>query len=299
MQYGVVFPQTEIGADPAGVRRYAETAEALGFEYLVAFDHVIGANPEKPGPWQGGSYTYESMFHEPLVLFGYLAGITQQLAFATGILILPQRQTVLVAKQAAEVDVLSGGRLRLGIGVGWNPLEYEALGMAFHTRGRRQAEQVDVLRKLWTQRLVEFEGRDHRIPDGGINPLPVQRPIPIWFGGMSDVALRRMARIGDGWMPNTADPDQLEAMLAELRGYLEAADRTAFSGTGSPGAGDAFGIDVRIDMRRLGADTWPGLLDRYTELGVTHVCLNTMGLGFDLDGHLEAAEQFRDTLPGA
>jgi probable F420-dependent oxidoreductase len=286
MHYGVVFPQTEIGADPAGVRRYAESAEALGYDYLLAFDHVIGANPEKPGPWQGGSYTVESMFHEPLVLFGYLAAITQRLEFATGILILPQRQTVLVAKQAAEVDVLSAGRLRLGIGVGWNPLEYEALGMAFETRGKRQAEQVRVLRKLWTQRLVEYAGEDHHIHDGGINPLPVQQPIPIWFGGMSDAVLRRMARIGDGWMPNTADPDALAEMLVALRGYLGAADR----------GGATFGIDVRIDMRRLAPETWPALLNRYAELGVTHVCLNTMGLGFDLDAHLEAAARFRTVV---
>jgi probable F420-dependent oxidoreductase len=284
MKYGMVFPQTEIGADPAGVRRYAEVTEALGYHYLLAFDHVIGANPEKPGPWQGGSYTVESMFHEPFVLFGYLAGITQHLAFATGILILPQRQTVLVAKQAAQVDILCGGRLRLGIGVGWNPLEYEALGMAFETRGKRQTEQVALLRKLWTQRLVEFEGEFDRIPDGGLNPLPVQQPIPIWFGGMSDAALRRTAQMGDGWMPNTADPDVLTGMLAKLRDYMGAAGRDA----GSP-----LGLDVRIDMRRYGPETWPALLDRYAELGVTHVCLNAMGQGFDLNDHLETASQFR------
>lgn len=282
MQFGAVFPQTEIGADPDAIRRYARAVETMGFDYLLAYDHIIGANPEKPGPWQNGPYDYRDTFHEPLVLFSHLAGITTDLAFATGILILPQRQTVLVAKQAAEVDILSGGRLRLGVGVGWNPAEYMALGQDFHRRGRRQAEQVRLLRKLWTQRLVEFEGDFDEVPDAGIYPLPVQQPIPIWFGGGSDATLRRMARLGDGWMPNSQTLDQLTSRLEQLRALIEEAGRDP--------AG--FGLDVRIDMRRTGEDAWPAWLARLCDLGATHVCLNTMGQGLDLDGHLEGLARF-------
>jgi probable F420-dependent oxidoreductase len=284
MKLGVVFPQTEIGAEAAAVRRYATAVEELGFDYLLAFEHVVGANPDQPGPWQRGPYDYESLFHEPMVLFGYLAALTTRIALATGILILPQRQTVLVAKQAAEVDVLSGGRLRLGVGVGWNPVEYEALGQDFHTRGKRQAEQVVLLRKLWTERLVDFSGRFDRVPDAGLHPLPVQRPIPVWFGGGADATLRRMARLGDGWMPNSQPLDQLTQRLESLRGLIRAAGRDPA----------AFGIDVRIDMRRTGEADWSERLARLADLGVTHVCINTMGNGFDLDGHLDAVARFHD-----
>jgi probable F420-dependent oxidoreductase len=283
MKIGVVFPQTEIGAEPAAVRRYATAAEALGFDYLLAFEHVVGASPERLGAGPRGPYTYESLFHEPMVLFGYLAALTTRIEFATGILILPQRQTVLVAKQAAEVDVLSGGRLRLGIGVGWNPVEYEALSQDFHSRGARQAEQVRLLRELWTQRLVDFEGRFDRVSDAGIHPLPVQRPIPIWFGGGADATLRRMARLGDGWMPNYLPLDELADRLETLRDQIREVGRDPAT----------FGVDVRIDMRRTGEDEWPETLARLAELGATHVCANTMGNGFDVDAHLDAAARFR------
>ncbi|HEX9921222.1 MAG TPA: LLM class F420-dependent oxidoreductase, partial [Anaerolineae bacterium] len=195
MKLGVVFPQTEIGHDPAMIKDYVQTAEGLGYAYLLAYDHVLGANPDRPGGWQG-PYTYRDSFHEPLVLYGYLAGLTQTIEFVSGILILPQRQTVLVAKQAAQVDLLSGGCLRLGVGIGWNAVEFEALGQDFHTRGKRIEEQVTLLRELWTKPLVTFEGAGHTISAAGLNPLPVQRPIPIWFGGMADVVLRRTARLG-------------------------------------------------------------------------------------------------------
>ncbi len=286
MLTGIVFPQTEIGADVGAVRAITQAAEGLGYDYLLAFDHVVGANPARPGPWQGGPYDYRSSFHEPLVLFGFLAGITRTLSFATGILILPQRQTVLVAKQAAEVDILSGGRLRLGIGVGWNSLEYEALGIDFRTRGRRQAEQVTLLRALWTQRLVVFEGRFDHVPDGGIHPLPVQQPIPIWFGGGSDATLRRMARLGDGWMPNTASPDTLAGQLDTLRGYIQRAGRDPSD----------FGVDVRIDMPRVPEEQWPGTIQQLQMLGVTHVCINTMRMGFTVEQHIDAIARFRDIV---
>ncbi len=283
MKLGVVFPQTEIGASVAGVHRYATAVEALGYGYLLAFEHVVGANPERPGPWQH-AYNVHSLFHEPMVLFGYLAGLTRRIEFATGILILPQRQTVLVAKQAAEVDVLSGGRLRLGVGVGWNPVEYVALGQDFETRGRRQAEQVLLLRRLWTQRLVDFEGQYDRVADAGIYPLPVQQPIPVWFGGGADATLRRMAKLGDGWMPNSQPFDVFAERLGMVRGLVAAAGRDPA----------AFGVDVRIDMSRSGEVTWPAMLARLVDLGVTHVCINTMGNGFDLDAHLDAVARFHE-----
>ena len=180
MHIGVVFPQTEIGADRALLKQYAQAAEEVGYSHLLAYDHVLGANPASRPGWRA-PYIHLDEFHEPLVLFGYLAGLTQRLELVTGIIILPQRQTVLLAKQAVEVDLLSGGRLRLGIGIGWNPVEYEALGENFRNRGRRSEEQVEVIRKLWSEPLVTFAGQWHTITDAGINPRPDRR-IPIWFG---------------------------------------------------------------------------------------------------------------------
>src|SRR6266446_1072873 len=194
MQYGVVFPQIEFGNDPQAIKDYAQAAEALGYDYLLVYDHVLGAHPNRE-PKLTGPYTHQDPFHEPMVLFGFLAAVTTRLQLTTGILILPQRQTVLVAKQAAEIDVLSSGRLRLGIGLGWNYVEYDALGENFQTRGRRVDEQVEVLRKLWTQPLVTHRSDRFVIDNAGLNPMPVQRPIPIWFGGWTEPALKRAARL--------------------------------------------------------------------------------------------------------
>jgi probable F420-dependent oxidoreductase len=287
MKFGVVFPQTEIGPYANGIRAYAQAAEQLDYDYLLTYEHVVGANPNRPGGWEKRPYDYNSLFHEPFVLFGYLAAVTQKIEFATGILILPQRQTVLVAKQAAEVDLLSGGRLRLGIGVGWNEIEYEALGQDFRTRGRRQAEQVDLLRNLWTQRLVEFSGEFDQIPDAGLFPLPIQRPIPLWFGGGADAVLRRMARQGDGWMPNTMTLEQLETMLETLRTYLTESGRDPHD----------FGIDFRISMNRTPDEEWPETIRRLHRLNVSHVCINTMGMGFvTVDQHIEAISRFKTVV---
>lgn len=196
MKIGVIFPQTEIGTDPIAIRDYAAAAEEAGYDHLVAYDHVIGANPASRPGWKP-PYDHRNIFHEPFVLFGFLAAVTMRVELVTGIVILPQRQTVLVAKQAAAVDVLSRGRLRLGIGIGWNPVEYEALGENFHNRGRRSEEQVALLRLLWGGELVNFEGKWHKISDAGINPLPIRRSIPIWFGGNSEPVLKRVGQIGD------------------------------------------------------------------------------------------------------
>jgi probable F420-dependent oxidoreductase len=294
LRLGFVFPQTEIGPDPGAVRAVAEAAEALGFDHLLAFDHVLGAVPRGPH-WTG--YTHEHPFHEPFVLFAYLAGLTRRVEFCTGILVLPQRQTALVAKQAAEVDVLSGGRLRLGVAVGWNPVEYEALGADFHTRGARIAEQIAVLRALWTQEVVTVEGRWHRILQAGLRPLPVQRPIPIWLGGHDDRVLRRAAALADGWIavgmgtPPTSGAvppprPELPVLVERLRVYLREAGR----------AGEAFGLEGRVRYAD-GPEAWRAFAERWRALGGTHLSVSTLGAGLaSVDGHLRAMETIVRTL---
>ena len=286
MKYGVVFPQLEIGNDPSVIKDYAQTAEDLGYDYLLAFDHVLGANADRPG-WDG-LHDHRAAFHEPLVLYGYLAGLTHTIELVTGILILPQRQTALVAKQAAQVDLLSGGRLRLGVGVGWNSVEYEALGTNFHNRGKRIEEQVALLRKLWTAPLITFRGDYHTVSDAGLNPLPVQQPIPIWFGGWADATLRRMARLGDGWIIVGREPnDKMKAELEKLRGYVEAAGRDP----------RAFGVDSWINTANNTPDEWAKQVAGWKALGATHVALNTMWKGLKSpQEHLHAIRQFRSVV---
>ncbi|HZO63234.1 MAG TPA: LLM class F420-dependent oxidoreductase, partial [Gaiellaceae bacterium] len=224
MRLGVVFPQTEIGADPGGVRAYAQGVEEIGYTHLLAYDHVLGADASSRKDW-AGPYTAEHQFHEIFVLFGYLAAVVPKLELVAGVLVLPQRQTALVAKQAAAIDVLSGGRLRLGVGLGWNHVEFEALGEEFSDRGRRSEEQIEVLRRLWTEPVVDFEGRWHRIPAAGINPLPVQRPIPIWIGGSAEAAIRRTARLADGFFPQRPLEGGWAATIDRLRSWAEEAGR--------------------------------------------------------------------------
>jgi probable F420-dependent oxidoreductase len=287
MRYGVVFPQIEFGNDPAAIKDYAQTAEGLGYDYLLVYDHVLSAHPNRERKLTG-PYTHEHPFHEPMVFFGYLAAVTTRLQLTTGIIILPQRQTALVAKQAAEVDVLSGGRLRLGIGLGWNHVEYEALGMDFRTRGRRVEEQVTVLRKLWTEPLVTYRGADHTIDNAGLNPMPIQRPIPIWFGGGVEAALQRAAKLADGWMPAGRKPDDvMKRMLEQLDGYLAEAGRDR----------SAFGIDPWIPIQGLRPDEWLQRVEAWRQLGATHVGVDTMRAGFTSpQQHIEAIKAFRAIL---
>lgn len=287
MKLGVVLPQTEIGDDPSVLRTYIETAESLGYDYVLCYDHVLGANPDRPGGWNG-PYTHESMFHEPFVTYGWMAGFTKHIEFVTGILILPQRQTALVAKQAAQLDHLSNGRLRLGIGVGWNAVEYEALNEDFSVRGRRSAEQVQLLRELWTKRLVTFEGEFHTINDAGVYPMPVQQPIPLWFGGGADAVLRRMAVMGDGWMPNTMSLEKLKPVHETILGYLDEAGREP----------ESFGLDIRINIFRYEENEWTGLLQEWRDYGVTHACINTMGFGLEGAAHIDAIRRFHEIVHG-
>jgi len=288
MRIGVVFPQTEIGSDAAVVKDYAQLAEELGFTHILAYDHVIGASlASRPG-WKP-PYSYLDSFHEPLVLFGYLAGLTKKIEFATGIIILPQRQTVLVAKQAAALDVLSGGRVRFGIGIGWNPVEYEALGENFKNRGSRSEEQVEVLRRLWSNELVSFEGRWHKITDAGINPLPVQRPIPIWFGGTDERALRRLAKLGDGWFPLMNPGENCRAAIEKVRAYAREAGRDP----------SRIGIEGRISHGQNSEETWRKELEAWKNLGATHASFNTMKAGLGSPrAHLDAIRRFAKIAVG-
>jgi probable F420-dependent oxidoreductase len=275
VRIGVVFPQTEIGADVGAVRAYAEQVEGLGFTHLLAYDHVVGADPNIHVGWDG-PYDLHSTFHEPLVMFGYLAAVTTSLELVTGIVILPQRQAVLVAKQAAEVDLLSRGRLRLGVGLGWNAVEYEALGEDFSTRGRRCEEQVDLMRRLWTEETVTYRGRWHRVTGAGLAPLPVQRPIPVWFGASSPRAYRRAGRLADGWFPMVGPGPQLDEARRLVRQAASEAGRDP----------------AHIAME--GRVSWRGnteqLVDdvrRWAAVGASHVSINTMGAGLaSVDDHL-------------
>ena len=290
MRIGAVFPQTEIGSDPSVIREYITAVEEMGFDHLVIYDHVVGASVENRPDWHG-PYTSKTQFHEPFVLFGYLAALTTRLELVTGVIILPQRQTVLVAKQAAEVDVLSGGRMRLGVGVGWNAVEYEALNEDFHTRGRRLEEQVATLRALWTQPVVTFTGKWHTISEAGLNPLPVQRPIPVWFGGAADVAMKRIARIGDGWMPQMPPNERARERVEGLRADIRAAGR----------ADDAVGIEARLGLGQIhDATGWDDFARGWRELGATHLDLNTMGAGFsDIGQHLDALRKAKAVVERA
>jgi probable F420-dependent oxidoreductase len=290
MDVGTVFPQTEIGNDPGAIRAFGQSVEEMGYTHLLAFDHVLGANPERPGGWQG-PYTYRHAFHEPFVLFGFLAAATTRIGFATGIIILPQRQTALVAKQAAAVDLLSGGRLRLGVAVGWNPVEFEALGMDFRTRGRRIEEQIAVMRALWTKELVTFAGKEHSISDAGLNPLPAQRPIPVWMGGESDVVQQRTARIADGWMPHLTPGPKGQAAVDRILTLVREAGRDPAR----------FGIEGRMTLARLPRDQWQKELEGWRSMrGITHLSINTMGLGLEKpDQHVAILREVREVVAAA
>ena len=285
MQLGVVFPQNEIGEDPGAVRAFAEAAEDLGYAHLIFYDHVLGADTRRRPDWQG-PYSHEDTFHEPMVTFGYLAALTSRIELVTGVIILPQRQTALVAKQAAQVDVLSGGRLRLGIGIGWNDVEYEGLNENFHDRGKRSEEQVELLRALWTDEVVDFQGRWHSIPGAGIKPLPVQRPIPIWFGGgRSDCVLRRIARMGDGWFPQMQPDEQGKERMERFKGLVEEAGRSQ----------DDVGVDARVALQRGGIDGALREREAWQELGASHVSFNTLRAGLvSADEHIDALRRFKE-----
>jgi probable F420-dependent oxidoreductase len=277
MHIGVVYPQTELRGDPVAVRRIGKAVEDLGFDHLLAYDHLLGAVHAGRTPPLTGPYTEHDPFHDPFVMFGYLAGITERIGFATGILILPQRQTVLVARQAADVDLLSGGRLRLGVGVGWNFVEYEALGQDFHTRGARQEEQIGLLRRLFAEPLVDFSGRFDRVDRAALVPRPAH-PIPIWLGGYGEAAFERAARLADGFMfvGGRGVDDTVEKWTA-LRGRVSDLGRPV----------DEFGADYLL-VAEGGVGGIPAQVDAWRDAGGTHISVVTMHQGFDsIDAHID------------
>ncbi len=281
MKIGVVFPQNEIGADPAAIRDYAQAAESLGYDHILVFDHVLLASPDSTTVASDSN----DMFHEIFVLLGYLAALTERIEFVTGVLVLPQRQTALVAKQAAEVDVLSGGRLRLGVGVGGNTLEYDSLGQDFTNRGVRSEEQIDFMRALWANELVTYEGKWHRITDAGLNPLPIARSIPIWIGGHADAVLRRTARLADGWMPVLPPDDHARAEVEKLRGYAREAGRDPAE----------IGVESFFTIRDRSPSDWLEWIDAWERLGATHLSLSTQLSGFTSPAeHIDTIRRFKE-----
>src|SRR6266850_4310298 len=267
MQIGVVFPQTEIGAAVDDVRTYGLRVEELGFAHLLAYDHVLGADPDVHKPWNG-PYNVHTTFHEPFVLFGYLAAVIG-LELVTGIIILPQRQTALVAKQAAEVDLLTRGNFRLGVGLGWNAVEYEALGATFTNRGRRIEEQVDLMRRLWTEQTVTYDGKYEHVTGAGLAPRPVQQPIPIWFGAQSEVAYQRVGRLADGWFPQIPPGPRLD----HAREVVERAAREAGRDPST------LGMEGRVSWGDGGVDQIVDHVGRWRDASATHVAINTMNAG--------------------
>jgi probable F420-dependent oxidoreductase len=297
MKIGAILPQLEIAADPGAIREWVNAVEEMGFDHVVAYDHVVGADTKQPDPriakWPPGHYTYRELFHEPLVLFGFLAGITKRVELTTGILILPQRQATLVAKQAVEIQVLSENRLRLGVGIGYNHLEFEALGVPFEERGKRMEQQIRVIRQLWSEPLVTINETHHRLTKVGLNPLP-QRPIPLWMGATSQIGLRRVVALADGWIcPGGALSPAVQTWLEQLDQALKEAGPRS-----SP-----LGIDGRLDMRFRPDDELAQEARRWKELGATHLSVNTMSPynrraeTLDVDGHIRLLRHVLDLLP--
>jgi probable F420-dependent oxidoreductase len=285
MQFGAVLPHNEIGTDSGAMRAWAQGVEALGATHILIYDHVLGADPNRPGGWQGG-YDKDTAFHEPLTTFAFIAAVTTRVDLMSAVLILPQRQTALVAKQAAQVALLSGNRFRLGIGTGWNTIEYEALGVPFRARGRRQEEQVNLLRALWREDSLSFDGEFHRVDAASINPRP-SRSIPIWFGGSAPAMLERCARLGDGWIPLMGANETARQCIGTLRSLGAAAGRDM---TG-------FGIQAQAQYRGGTPERWRTHAEAWRELGATHLALATHNAGeTGVDGHLRRLAQYLDAV---
>jgi len=285
MNIGVVFPQTELQPKASTLRTYATGIESLGFTHILAYDHILGADPLVHRGWQG-PYDVTTMFHEPLVLFGYLSAFTS-LEFVTGIIVLPQRQTALLAKQAAQVDILSSGRLRLGVGVGWNSVEYEALGKIFADRGKRIDQQIRILRRLWTERSISAETPDERIRGAGIAPLPIQRPIPIWLGGQSARAYRRIGALGDGWIPEVQPGPDLDGALSIIRVSAELADRDPRE----------IGMEGRVRCAQHSVPQIIEMIIAWKQAGASYVSIDTMGAGFQsVKEHLALLAEVQNAL---
>jgi len=303
MRLGAILPQFEIGPDAGAVRAFAQGLEDMGLDHLILAEHVLGASRAAYPPERlQGPYREDDPWHDPFVLFGFLAGITRTIAFGTSVLVLPQRQAALAAKQAAEVDILSGGRLRLGIGIGWNWVEFEALGVPYEKRGARVDEQIELMRLLWTKPIITYRGKFHTVTDAGLNPLPIQKPIPLWIGGQSDAAMRRAARTGDGWLPIFPEFDPMyhkvrpwtlekvetpDERMARFKGYLKDYNRDL----------STYRIESRLIHGRQNPDYWRKIVTTYRAMGVTDVTIGTVRTGFTTaDAHLAAIREVRDAV---
>ena len=291
MKIGVGFSHPEMGNDPAVIRDFAQAVEGAGFDHVLAAEHVAGGHPDR---LRGERvHLYDIPYHDPFVLFGFMAGATRSLGFCTSILILPQRQTAVVAKQAADLDLLCGGRLRLGVGVGRNWMEYELLGENFKNRGRRVEEQIAVLRRFWSEELVTFEGKYHQVDRMGLNPLPIQRPIPIWMGSYTTLVesvLERVGRLADGWLPQFPPTEETRAMIERLHGYARAAGRDPAD----------IGIEAGVSVRGGNPDEWAKTARAWRNLGATHLRVNTMGAGFTSpQQHIDAAIACKEAITAA
>lgn len=288
MKKGVVFPHHEIGTDPGAIKAFAQGAESeLGADHILIYDHVLGADPNRPGGWNG-PYDHEVAFHEPLTVFAFMAAATTTIEFATAVLILPQRQTALVAKQCAELDLLSGGRFRLGVGTGWNEVEYEALNVPFERRGHRQAEQIELLRKLWTQGSFSYAGQYHTVSQASILPRP-NHSIPIWFGGGHPNLLKRCGRLGDGWVPIGTPNEQSRQSLEVIRRERERIGKTM----------DDFGIQAQAQYRGGSPERWRTHAERWRDLGCTHIAVATHNADHaNVDAHLRGAQEYFDSVDG-
>jgi probable F420-dependent oxidoreductase len=270
----------------AALRTYVQAVQDLGYQHLVSGDHVLGANPAGYPGWRS-PYTHRTVFHEPFVLFGFIAGVAPQLGLMTGVVVLPQRQAVLVAKQAAEVDVMTGGRFRLGLGIGWNAVEYEGLGMSFKDRGRRFEEQIDLMRRLWTAESLSYEGAHHSVTSAGICPLPIQRPIPIWIGARSEAGVKRATRIADGYTPFQPLGASYQETMDKIHGWLREAGRDPAS----------FGIEGRVNASSGTPDDWCRAVEEWRRLGASHLSVDTSGADLSgADAHIQRLRQVRDLV---
>ncbi len=285
MQIGAVLPHNEIGTDPGAIRAYLQGVEDLGMTHLLIYDHVLGADPDRPGGFRG-PYDKDIAFHEPFTFFAFAAAVTTTIELVTTVLVLPQRQTALVAKQAAEVALLSENRLRLGVGTGWNTVEYQALNEDFTNRGRRQDEQVRLLRELWTSDNLTFEGQHHTVERASINPRPTA-PIPIWFGGSAPALLERCARLGDGFMPLGGANDKSKALIDTIAAHRAEAGRSM----------DGFGVQAQAQWGGGDPDRWRTHAQRWADIGATHMAVATHNAGdTDVDGHLARIAEYRDAV---
>ena len=295
MQLGANMPVTDIGTGPDVIRDFAQAAEGLGYDFLVGPDHVLGADDSKIGPGCPRKGSNASAYHDPFVLFGFLSGVTKKIEFAAGVLILAQRQAALVAKQAACLDELSGSRFRLGVGVGWNPIEFQGLGYDFHTRGKRSEEQVRYMQALWANPSITFKGKYHELTDGGINPRPKSGKVPVWFGGHVESTLERVAKYGDGFIPNRWPPgDEVLATFDRLRGMIKAAGRNPAD----------VGIDVWISVGKGTEEDWRRDIAFWKKAGATHITAHTTFTsaihqriaGKTYDDHLNAITRYRKAV---